>query len=96
MLKFMLCYLVISVICSLLYVVVMIRYSRKEENSKMNKGLIIALICSTVSSVVVTSSAITKIHKLQAEIISLEKKLADTEGANEVLVEQLKQLIGGR
>lgn len=63
----------------------------------MKKGLlIIALICSTVSSVVVISSAITKIHKLQAEIISLEKKLADTEGANEVLVEQLKQLIGGR
>ena len=63
----------------------------------MKKGLIIiALICSTISSVVVTSSAITKIHKLQAEVISLEKKLADTEGANEVLVEQLKQLIGGR
>lgn len=64
---------------------------------KKKRLIIIALICSTVSSVVVvTSSAITKIHKLQAEIITLEKKLADTEGANEVLVEQLKQLIGGR
>ena len=53
----------------------------------MKKGLIITgLICSTVM----------KVYKLQAEVISLEKKLADTEGANEVLVEQLKQLIGGR
>lgn len=63
----------------------------------MKKGLIIiALICTTVSSVVVTSSAVTKIHKLQAEIITLEEKLANTESANEVLVEQLKQIIGGR
>ena len=62
----------------------------------MKKGLSITLVLGIVVASAVTSSAITKIHKLQAEIISLEKKLADTEGANEVLVEQLKQLIGGR
>lgn len=63
----------------------------------MKKGLIItALIGATVSSVVVTSSAVIKIYKLQAEIITLEEKLANTESANEVLVEQLKQIIGGR
>ena len=63
----------------------------------MKKGLIItALIGATVSSVVVTTSAVIKIYKLQAEIITLEEKLANTESANEVLVEQLKQIIGGR
>lgn len=63
----------------------------------MKKGLLItALIGATVSSVVVTSSAVIKIYKLQAEIITLEEKLANTESANEVLVEQLKQIIGGR
>ena len=63
----------------------------------MKKGLIItALIGSTVSSVVVTASAVTKVYKLQAEVITLEEKLANTESANEVLVEQLKQIIGGR
>lgn len=63
----------------------------------MKKGLLItALIGATVSSVVVTSSAVIKIYKLQAEVITLEEKLANTESANEVLVEQLKQIIGGR
>ena len=63
----------------------------------MKKGLIITgLIGATVASVLVTASAVIKIYKLEAEVITLEKKLADTEGANEVLVEQLKQIIGGR
>lgn len=60
-------------------------------------GVTITLLLGmTVASVIVGISSTNKVFKLEQEIISLEKKLADTEGANEVLVEQLKQLIGGR
>ena len=59
----------------------------------MKKGLVITIL---IGAIVALGLSLTTVHKLQAEIISLEKKLADTEGANEVLVEQLKQLIGGR
>ena len=60
-------------------------------------GVTITLLLGmTVASVIVGISSTNKVYKLEQEIISLEKKLADTEGANEVLVEQLKQLIGGR
>ena len=60
-------------------------------------GVTITLLLGmTVASVIVGISSTNKVYKLQAEVISLEKKLADTEGANEVLIEQLKQLIGGR
>lgn len=60
-------------------------------------GVTITLLLGmTVASVIVGISSTNKVYKLQAEVISLEKKLADTESANEVLVEQLKQLIGGR
>ena len=63
----------------------------------MKKGLPITLVLGiVVASAVVVSASVMKVYKLQAEVISLEKKLTDTEGANEVLVEQLKQLIGGR
>lgn len=63
----------------------------------MKKGLSITLVLGiVVASAVVVSASVMKVYKLQAEVTSLEKKLADTEGANEVLVEQLKQLIGGR
>lgn len=63
----------------------------------MKKGLIITILTGvTVASAVVASASVMKVYKLQAEIVTLEEKLADTEGANEVLVEQLKQLIGGR
>ena len=63
----------------------------------MEKGLVIIIVTVlTVSSAVVASASVTKIHKLQAEVITLEEKLANTESANEVLVEQLKQIIGGR
>lgn len=63
----------------------------------MKKGLVITILIgvTAIASVVASASAM-KVYKLQAEVISLEKKLADTESANEVLVEQLKQLIGGR
>lgn len=60
-------------------------------------GVIITLLLGmTVASVIVGISSTNKVFKLEQEIVTLEKKLADTEGANEVLVEQLKQLIGGR
>lgn len=63
----------------------------------MEKGLVITIATVlTVASAVVASVSVTKIHKLQAEIITLEEKLDNTESANEVLVEQLKQIIGGR
>ena len=68
-----------------------------KENGKMKKGLTITLVLGiVVASAVVVSASVMKVYNLQAEVISLEKKLADTEGANEVLVEQIKQLIGGR
>lgn len=63
----------------------------------MEKGLVITIgTVLIVASAVVASASVTKIHKLQAEIITLEEKLANTESANEVLIEQLKQIIGGR
>lgn len=63
----------------------------------MKKGLVITtLIGVTAIAAVITSMSAMKVYKLQAEIITLEEKLANTESANEVLVEQLKQIIGGR
>ena len=73
----------------------------KEEENRMIKDIktgvtITLLLGMTVASVIVGIASTNKVFKLEQEIITLEKKLADTEGANEVLVEQLKQLIGGR
>lgn len=62
----------------------------------MKKGLITILTGITVASAVVASASVLKVFRLQAEVITLEEKLANTESANEVLVEQIKQLIGGR
>ena len=63
----------------------------------MKKGLAITIwIGVTAIASVITSASVMKVYKLQAEIITLEEKLANTESANEVLVEQLKQIIGGR
>lgn len=60
-------------------------------------GVTITLLLGmTVASVIVGIASTNKVFKLEQEIITLEKKLADTESANEVLVEQLKQIIGGR
>lgn len=61
-----------------------------------NKLVIGISIFVTVASAVITSASVMKVYKLQAEVITLEEKLANTESANEVLVEQLKQIIGGR
>ena len=63
----------------------------------MGNKLVIGI--SIFVTTITTSIAITASMKAityKSEIVSLEKKLADTEGANEVLVEQLKQIIGGR
>ena len=63
----------------------------------MKKGLAITVLTGvTAIASIITSISVTQVYKLQAEIITLEEKLANTESANEVLVEQLKQIIGGR
>lgn len=63
----------------------------------MKKGLAITILMGvTAIASIITSVSVMKVYKLQAEIITLEEKLANTESANEVLVEQLKQIIGGR
>ena len=68
-----------------------------KENGKMKKGLSITILIGvTAIASVITSASVMKVYKLQAEVITLEEKLANTESANEVLVEQLKQIIGGR
>lgn len=60
-------------------------------------GVTITLLLGmTVASVIVGIASTNKVFKLEQEIITLEEKLANTESANEVLVEQLKQIIGGR
>ena len=51
----------------------------------MKKGLSITLVLGiVVASAVVVSASVMKVYKLQAEVISLEKKLADTEGARTI------------
>ena len=63
----------------------------------MKKGLAITILTGvTAMASIITSISVTQVYKLQAEVITLEEKLANTESANEVLVEQLKQIIGGR
>ena len=63
----------------------------------MKKGLAITILIGvTAIASIITSISVTQVYKLQAEVITLEEKLANTESANEVLVEQLKQIIGGR
>lgn len=59
----------------------------------MNKELTLTILTCVI---VALGLAVTSVYKLQAEVITLEEKLANTESANEVLVEQLKQIIGGR
>lgn len=72
-----------------------------EEENRMIKDIktgvtITLLLGTTVASVIVGIASTNKVFKLEQEIVTLEEKLANTESANEVLVEQLKQLIGGR
>ena len=68
-----------------------------KENGKMgNKLLVGVMTFITVISTTIAITASIKVMEFKANIITLEKKLVDTEGANEVLVEQLKRIIGGR
>lgn len=61
-----------------------------------NKLLIGVMTFITVMSTTIAITASIKVVEFKANIITLEEKLANTESANEVLVEQLKQIIGGR
>ena len=61
-----------------------------------NKLLIGVMTFITVISTTIAITASIKVMKFKANIITLEEKLANTESANEVLVEQLKQILGGR
>lgn len=61
-----------------------------------NKLLVGVMTFITVISTTIAITASIKVMEFKANIITLEEKLANTESANEVLVEQLKQLIGGR
>jgi hypothetical protein len=61
-----------------------------------NKLLVGVMTFITVISITIAITASIKVMEFKANIITLEEKLANTESANEVLVEQLKQIIGGR
>lgn len=61
-----------------------------------NKLLLGVMAFITVISITIAITASIKVMEFKANIITLEEKLANTESANEVLVEQLKQIIGGR
>ena len=61
-----------------------------------NKLLVGVLTFITVISTTIAITASIKVVEFKSNIITLEEKLANTESANEVLVEQLKKLIGGR
>jgi hypothetical protein len=61
-----------------------------------NKLLVGVMTFITVISTTIAITASIKVMEFKANIITLEEKLANTESANEVLVEQLKQIIGGR
>lgn len=61
-----------------------------------NKLLVGVMAFITVISTTIAITASIKVMEFKANIITLEEKLANTESANEVLVEQLKQIIGGR
>ena len=63
------------------------------------KGNKFILGASIAIAVVTTASAIAqgnKVNKLNLEIQTLEQKLENVESANNVLVDELTKLIGGR
>lgn len=63
------------------------------------KGNKFILGASIAIAVVTTASAIAqgnKVNKLNLEIQTLEEKLENVESANDVLVDELTKLIGGR
>ena len=63
------------------------------------KGNKFILGASIAIAIVTTASAIAqgnKVNKLNLEIQTLEEKLANVESANDVLVDEITKLIGGR
>ena len=63
------------------------------------KGNKFILGASMAIAIVTTASAIVqgnKVNKLNLEIQTLEEKLENVESANDVLVDELTKLIGGR
>ena len=63
------------------------------------KGNKFILGASIAIAIVTTASAIAqgnKVNKLNLEIQTLEEKLENVESANNVLVDELTKLIGGR
>lgn len=63
------------------------------------KGNKFILGASIAIAIVTTASAIAqgnKVHKLNLEIQTLEEQLENVESANDVLVDEITKLIGGR
>ena len=63
------------------------------------KGNKFILGASIAIAIVTTASALAqgnKVNKLNLEIQTLEQKLENVESANDVLVDELTKLIGGR
>lgn len=63
------------------------------------KGNKFILGASIAIAIVTTASALaqgSKVNKLNLEIQTLEEKLENVESANDVLVDELTKLIGGR
>lgn len=61
--------------------------------NKFILGTCIAIAVVTTASAIAQGS---KVHKLELEIQTLEEKLENVESANDVLVDELTKLIGGR
>ena len=63
------------------------------------KGNKFILWLLTAIAILTTASAIAqgnKVHKLNLEIQTLEEQLENVESANDVLVDEITKLIGGR
>lgn len=63
------------------------------KGNKFILGASIAIAIVTTASAIVQGN---KVQKLNLEIQTLEEKLANVESANDVLVDEITKLIGGR
>ena len=63
------------------------------KGNKFILGASIAIAIVTTASAIVQGN---KVNKLNLEIQTLEEKLENVESANDVLVDELTKLIGGR
>lgn len=55
-----------------------------------------AMMIIAIISVVVCLCEFVSVYKLEQEVLTLKEELDNTENANAILIEHLKQLIGGR